>query len=100
MFGFPSEAVVKSLREQYPEGTRVALVHMDDRYSKLVPGDRGTVHHVDDAGTIHVRWDRGSGLGISYGEDSCRKLTESELAEEHDNKEEQGQETSAPKLSM
>ena len=50
MFGFPSEAVVKSLREQYPEGTRVALVHMDDRYSKLVPGDRGTVHHVDDAG--------------------------------------------------
>ena len=98
MFGFPSEAVVKSLREQYPEGTRVALVHMDDRYSKLVPGDRGTVHHVDDA-TIHVRWDRGSGLGMSYGEDSCRKLTESELAEE-DNKEEQGQETSAPKLSM
>jgi len=52
MFGFPSEAVVKSLREQYPEGTRVALVSMGaDPYSKLKPGDRGTVHHVDDAGT-------------------------------------------------
>ena len=100
MFGFPSEATVKSLREQYPEGTRVELVSMGaDPYSKLKPGDRGTVHHVDDAGTIHVNWDSGSRLGISYGDDSCRKLTESELAEE-DNKEEQGQETSAPKLSM
>jgi len=51
MFGFPSEATVKSLKEQYPEGTRIALVHMDDPYSKLEPGDRGTVRHVDDAGT-------------------------------------------------
>lgn len=82
MYNFPSEAVVKSLRESYPEGTRIALVSMDDPYSKLNPGDRGTVLHVDDAGTIHVRWDCGSGLGIAYGEDSCRKLTEAELTAE------------------
>jgi len=82
MYGFPSQDVVKRLREEFPEGTRVALVQMDDPYSKLVPGDRGSVKGVDDGGTIHVSWDKGSSLGIAYGEDSCRKLTEKELAEE------------------
>lgn len=97
---FPSEATVNSLREQYPEGTRIALVHMDDPYSKLSPGDRGTVNHVDDAGTIHVRWDCGSGLGVAYGEDSCRKLTEVELAEEQKMTEEPELEESGPEMSM
>ena len=82
MYGFPSDEVVKRLREEFPEGTRVALVRMDDPYSKLEPGDRGSVKGVDDGGTIHVSWDKGSSLGIAYGEDSCRKLTEKELAEE------------------
>ena len=83
MYGFPSDEVVKRLREEFPEGTRVALVRMDDPYSKLEPGDRGSVKGVDDGGTIHVSWDKGSSLGIAYGEDSCRKLTEKELAEEN-----------------
>ncbi len=82
MFGFPNEEIVKKLRKEYPEGTRIALVQMDDPYSKLVPGDRGTVKSVDDAGTIHVSWDRGSSLGLAYGEDKCRKLTDAELREE------------------
>ena len=86
MLGFPSREVVEDLRKQFPEGTRVALVHMgDDPYSKLIPGDRGTVRCVDDAGTIHIRWDCGSGLGLAYGEDTCRKLTEEELVEEQEN---------------
>ena len=37
-------------------------------------GARGTVVSVDDIGTIHIRWDCGSSLGVSYGEDVCRKL--------------------------
>ena len=82
MFGFPSEKIVGELRKEYPEGTRVALVKMDAPYSKLVPGDRGTVKYVDDAGTIHVRWDCGSSLGVAYGEDACRKLNEKEIEEE------------------
>ena len=76
MFGFPSKEIVERLRAEYPEGTRVELVHMNDMYSRLVPGDKGTVRCVDDAGTIFVRWDCGSGLGIAYGEDSCRKINE------------------------
>lgn len=68
---------LEQLRKEYPIGTRVELIHMDDPYNKkLVPGCRGTVRWVDDWGTIHVNWDCGSGLGVVYGEDSCRKVVE------------------------
>ena len=74
---YPSKETVTRLREKYPEGTRVELVHMgDDPYSKLVPGDKGTVKHIDDMGTIHVSWDKGSSLGLAYGIDSCRNISD------------------------
>ena len=70
---------VQRLKEQYPQGTRVELVHMNDPFNtKLMPGEKGTVRVVDDIGTIHVSWDCGSRLGIVYGEDSCRKVEENE----------------------
>ena len=50
---------------------------MNNPYNtKLFPGARGTVKCVDDMGTIHVRWDCGSSLGVVYGEDSCRIIKE------------------------
>ena len=68
---------LKQLREEYPIGTRVELVQMDDPYNqKLIPGCKGTVVAVDSIGTIHVAWDCGSSLGVVYGEDSCRKVVE------------------------
>ena len=68
---------LEQLRKEYPIGTRVELIHMDDPYNKkLVPGCKGTVRWVDDWGTIHVNWNCGSGLGVVYGEDSCRKVVE------------------------
>ena len=85
MLGSPSSEVVERLRKDYPEGTRLSLISMNDPYSKLVQGDRGTVTHVDDGGTIHMRWDKGSSLGLVYGEDSFRKLTPEELAQEQKN---------------
>ena len=83
----PTPREAAQIRLSYPPGTRIELELMVDAYA-VPPGTRGTVDHVDDAGTIHVRWDCGSGLGIAYGEDSCRKLTEAELAEEADIKNE------------
>ena len=74
MKGFPSKEIVEQLKKQYPTGTRVELVSMRDPYSKLKPGDRGTVSMVDDISTVFVRWDSGSGLGIVYGEDRIRKI--------------------------
>ena len=66
--------MLKALRSNYPPGTRVQLVRMDDPYTKLKPGDQGTVSFIDDTGTVFVDWDSGSGLGVVFGEDEIRKL--------------------------
>ena len=71
-----SRGQVEAVRKMYPRGTRVELVSLEDPYSRLPEGTRGTVDAVDDIGTIHVRWDNGSRLGIVYGVDSIRKVTE------------------------
>ncbi|NCB42160.1 MAG: DUF4314 domain-containing protein [Clostridia bacterium] len=62
------------LKSHYLPGTRVVLVKMDDPYTQLKPGEKGTVSGVDDIGTIHVNWDSGSSLGVAFGEDLCRKI--------------------------
>lgn len=73
MFGV-SERTLQNLRKQYPEGTRVKLIYMEDPYRDMPEGLLGTVTGVDDIGTIHVNWDNGSCLGIAYGEDRCCKI--------------------------
>ena len=75
MFGI-SRDTVERIRREYPVGTRVELISMQDEYTKLVAGEKGTVIGVDDIGTIHVNWDCGSCLGIAYGEDLCKKVVE------------------------
>ena len=71
---FPSKEIVNRLKEQYQKGCRVKLVRMEDPYSKLKPGDLGTVDFIDDTGTIFCIWDTGSVLGVVYGEDEIKKL--------------------------
>lgn len=71
---FPSRETVERVRKMYPKGCRVKLVSMDDPYSSLKPGDIGTVRFTDDTGTVFVRWDCGSSLGIVYGEDQIVKI--------------------------
>jgi len=66
--------LLKQLKEYYTAGTRVELIRMSDPYTNLRQGDRGTVTLVDDIGTIHVKWDRGSSLGVVFGEDECRRI--------------------------
>ena len=67
-----NEGLVKSIKEQYPKGTRVELTKMDDIQAPPI-GTRGTVIGVDDIGSIMVNWDNGSSLSVVYGEDSCRR---------------------------
>jgi hypothetical protein len=47
-------------------GARIEFVGSSEPepYSRLTPGARGTVTLIDDDGTIHVRWDDGSTLGL------------------------------------
>lgn len=65
---------LRSLRKDYPPGTRVALVRMDDVQAPPV-GTLGTVCGVDDTGSIMVNWDNGSSLNVVYGADIVRKIT-------------------------
>lgn len=71
---FLSKENVERLRKQYPFGTRVVLVSMDDPYTSLKPGDLGTVNFVDDTGTVFCVWDNGSTLGIVHGVDKIKRL--------------------------
>ena len=68
---FPSKEIVERLRRTYPKGAVVELVRMNDEHAPPL-GTRGTVMSVDDIGTVHVRWQNGSGLGVAYGEDECK----------------------------
>lgn len=89
-----SKEELSALRERYPVGARVELTKMCDPFnSVLTPGEKGTVKHVDDMGTIHVSWDCGSSLGVVSGEDSCRLIEQEEyITEESEfgNPEEEG----------
>ena len=70
-FARPDE--IKRLRQQYPVGCRVVLLQMDDIQAPP-SGTMGTVRGVDDAGSIMVSWDNGSGLSVVFGEDRVQKL--------------------------
>jgi len=70
---FPNRNIVEMLRKQYPTGTRVELIEMDDLQAPPI-GTQGTVKGIDDTGSIMVRWDSGSSLNVIYGVDLCRKI--------------------------
>jgi len=57
------------------KGRRIMLVSCFDPWATIKPGDKGSVDFIDDAGTIHVKWDNGSMLGLIPGEDKFSFLT-------------------------
>ena len=70
---FPSREIVERVRREYPAGTRVELVRMDDVQAPPI-GTKGTVTGVDDTASVMVAWDSGSRLHVIYGEDEVRKI--------------------------
>lgn len=75
----PNREALARLREEYPAGTRVELLHMDDAQAPPV-GTKGTVRGVDDIGSLLVSWDNGSCLNVVFdGGDRVRKLDGKEI---------------------
>lgn len=74
---FPDRETVARIRAEYPTGTRVELVKMDDVFAPPV-GTIGTVVAVDDAGDLCMLWSTGSTLKVILGEDIVRKIDETE----------------------
>ncbi|HEX3027917.1 MAG TPA: DUF4314 domain-containing protein [Clostridia bacterium] len=75
MNGFPSRSEVERIKKQYPVGTRIELISMDDPHAPIESGMQGVVKNVDDAGTLHMLWDNGRTLGIVPGEDSFKVIS-------------------------
>lgn len=65
--------IIERLRASFPRGCRVELLQMEDPQAPPI-GTTGTVIGVDDIGTVHVKWDNGSGLGVAWGKDNCRRI--------------------------
>lgn len=59
---------VEERKAQFPKGSRVKLIFMDDSQAPN-PGTLGTVKGVDDIGSILVDWDSGSSLNVLQGID-------------------------------
>lgn len=68
-----SKEELEKLRKEYPVGCKVELLEMNDTQAPPIH-TKGVVRHVDDIGTIFVNWETGSGLGMAYGEDRCRRI--------------------------
>lgn len=74
MVWHPRQETIDRLRKEYPAGTRVELVEMDDLHAPAV-GTLGTVIAVDDIGSLIMEWDDGSSLNVVYGEDLVKKIS-------------------------
>lgn len=73
-----SEAKIRYLKMEYPEGTRVQLDHMSNDCHPIPDGTKGTVLLVDDVGTIHCSFDNNRNLGMLPDVDRFHKITENE----------------------
>lgn len=58
----------------YRPGDRVQMVERNDPYAPILPGEKGAIAHIDDAGTLRMRWDDGRTLGVCLEEDIVRKV--------------------------
>ena len=66
---FPNDAELKALRDRYPAGTRIRLIHMADDIAPVPPSTIGSVAIIDDAGNIHMNWENGRSLALIEGVD-------------------------------
>ena len=75
---FPSKETVERVRREYPAGTRVELLRMEDVQAPPV-GTHGTVLAVDDTASLIMRWDTGSRLKL---QDAGKQATREPPAED------------------
>ena len=73
---FPNERQLKALRERYPEGTLIRLIHMNDPFAPVPSGTIGEVQMVDDGVNIHMVWQNGRTLSLIEGVDDFQVISD------------------------
>ena len=68
-----SEKEIAKLKENYPVGTKIRLLSMDDIQAPPV-GTEGVVFGVDGTGSLLVHWENGSSLNVLFGVDQVEKV--------------------------
>ena len=71
---FPNKAYLEQLRKQYPKGTKLQMITMRNEKYPVPPGTVGEVTHIDDIGSIHMKWENGSSLALISEVDSFKVL--------------------------
>jgi hypothetical protein len=87
-------------KEQYPAGTKIELISMDDPYRDMPVGLKGIVTSVDDACQIHCAWENGSSLALIPGEDRFRIVREQEQTAEGEQSEQARESEDEDELEM
>ena len=64
---------IKEIKAKYIVGTKIELIKMDDSQAPL-PGTKGIIENIDDIGTLHIRWENGSSLGLVVGVDEFKVI--------------------------
>lgn len=59
------------------KGTRIELIYTDDAYTKLKPGDKGTIKF-EHQGSVAVTWDCGSRLSMRESDGDRFRILEDE----------------------
>ena len=72
---FPDKKYIEQLRKKYPVGTKIQLISMRDEKYPVLPGTVGEVTHIDDLGSVHVKWQNGSSLALIPEVDSFRVVS-------------------------
>ena len=64
MMKFQNKNYLAQLRKQYLVGTKIQLISMRNEKYPILPGTIGEVTHIDDMGSIHMKWQNGSSLAL------------------------------------
>jgi hypothetical protein len=78
-FGTPEhKAYVDRIQDRFRPGMRLRLIHMNEEERPVPDGTIGVVDFVDDAGTVFMKWDNGSGLGLRPDVDEFEVIDQAE----------------------
>ena len=72
---FPNKEYLEQLRKRYPVGTKIQLISMRDEKYPILPRTIGEVTHIDDLGSIHMKWQNGSSLALIPKVDSFKVVS-------------------------